>query len=265
MSRAQRAKARETITPRAEGEERGTGDRFLIVVEGEQTERRYFEDLCGKLHFSPAKVIVEHPDSDPLNMVEEAIRLRNAEEKREQVREIAAYDQAWVVCDRETKYHHRKGRLQEACVLALQSHIHMAVSIPTFEYWLLLHHAFSRSALADCAAAEKALSELQTNAGREAYSKTTYPLAFYVEKEALNQACNHADRIRADHEKSDTMLKARYWARDYIICPSGANAPDGNPCTDVDELVRQLNLAANPDFRRIGHHQCRHPEPFTRR
>jgi hypothetical protein len=84
-------------------------------------------------------------------------------------------------------------------------------------------------------------------------------------RNGITCACDYADHIRAAHEGTDTATPRRYWARDYLLNPAGASAPDGDPCTDVDELVRQLNLAANPRKRLLAFPKCRHPKPFTRR
>ncbi len=264
MTRAQRARSRETITPRSEGQEFGTGDRFLIVVEGSETERRYLEALCGKLRFTASKVIIESPDTDPLNLLEEAIRHRDREARRAEQTLAVAFNQVWIVCDRETKNHPRKERLKAACLRAQAEGIHVALSIPSFEVWLLLHLGDFSSALDSSEEAEHALDDLQLKRGYPRYDKAQYPLSLYLERENLVQACKRADWLRSWHKSSDSCRPPRFWTRDFAASPAGNRDPDGNPCTDVDELVRQLNLAANPRFRLLPFPLCNRPAPFTR-
>jgi hypothetical protein len=249
MTRAERFTRISEITPRAELDEAATGDRFLIVVEGSETEKRYLEDLCGKLNFSAYSVIIESPDTDPANLVTKAVALRDREKARADEGLTVAYNQVWVVCDRESKFHERKDRLQAACGSADANGVFLAISIPSFELWLLLHYRCHKATLEDCAAAEHELSDVHEQMALPAYSKTSFPLEVYVERECVRRACKYARSVREHHHGSDPINPARYWAKDFVSRPGGANAPDGNPSTDVDELVRQLNLSANPRFR----------------
>jgi len=262
MSRAQRLQQTGgAITPRVLPAEMATGDRFLVLLEGTQTERRYLDDLCGKLRFAAYNVVIETPDSDPLHLVENAIKWRQQEQSLADRLEAVAYDQVWVVCDRERQHHHRFPRLQKAFTLARDNGIHIALSIPCFEYWLLLHHRTHTGLLADCEAVEILLSAEQTTAGLPAYDKAAYPLDYYVVPERVQVACGRARQRREHHAATDPLEPPRYWARDYIVRFAGANQPDGNPCTDVDELIRQFNRAANPHFRFVQY-QDLPAEPF---
>jgi len=263
MSRAQRLQqSGGAITPRARPADMATGDRFLVLLEGTQTERRYLDDLCGKLSFTAENVVIETPDTDPLNLVETAIEMRSSRLALAEQAKSVPYDQVWVVCDRERQHHHRFPRLQSAFALAHENDIYIALSIPSFEYWLLLHHRPHPGVLNDCPAVEAQLTDQQIAAGLPAYDKAAYPLDFYVVKERVDAACRYAQRMRERHAAVDSLDPPRYWTWEYIVRFAGANRPDGNPCTDVDELIRQFNLAANPR-RRFVHFQNLPITPFV--
>ena len=255
MSRAQRLQQTGgAITPRVPAAEMATGDRFLVLLEGTQTERRYLDDLCGKLRFTAENVVIETPDSDPLHLVEIAIERRHQRQKLANQQTAVAYDQVWVVCDRERQHHHRFPRLREAFVLAHVNGIHIALSIPCFEYWLLLHHCQHTGILADCPAIEALLTAEQIAAGLADYDKANYPLNFYVVPERVDAACKRARKMRKHHVAADPTDPPRYWTREYVERFAGVNQPDGNPCTDMDELIRQFNRAANPGRRFVQYH-----------
>ena len=84
---------------------------------------------------------------------------------------------------------------------------------------------------------------------------------FYVVRERIAEACKRARKMRERHATTDSIGTPRYWTRDYIVRSAGPNQPDGNPCTDVDELVRQFNRAANPHFR-VVQYQDLPAKPF---
>lgn len=243
------------MAPRALSPEVANGNRFLVLVEGVETERRYLEDLCGKLQFHAYNIVIESPDSDPLHLIEKALQKLQYERKLEDDGVSVAYDQVWVICDREKQHHHRLPRLQQALTLAQAQGIHVALSIPCFEYWLLLHHRLHPAILTDCQAVEAQLTDAQVAAGLPAYHKAAYPLDFYVVAERVAAACENARRMRERHSETDPLEPRRYWTKNYILRALKANEPDGNPCTDVDELVRQLNLAANPSRRFVPYPQ----------
>ena len=96
------------------------GKTFLIVVEGKETERLYFDGFRQRLELKAADVVVEHAGAtDPQNMVTAAIALRNtrAEAAKKSVL-LAPYDEVWVVFDREAKHHARGKQLPTAMVKA---------------------------------------------------------------------------------------------------------------------------------------------------
>jgi len=96
--------------------------------------------------------------------------------------------------------------------------IKFAASDPAFEYWLLLHEYYTTAPFSDCDALISRLKQFWTD-----YDKGRSPAPEFLEK--IPTAVMHAERCRKLHQEI-----------------GGAK----NPSTDVDHLVRSLNLATRP-------------------
>jgi hypothetical protein len=108
--------------------------RFLIVCEGEVTEKRYFEHARRLL-----RSLIELEISaggDPKALVERAaeIKRKSDEMASRQKDDNLRYDRVWCVCDVD-----EHPRLRDARQQARDNGINMAVSNPCFELWALLH------------------------------------------------------------------------------------------------------------------------------
>lgn len=111
---------------------------ILVVCEGEVTEPKYIDAFRLELGVNTVRVRVETPGGDPKALVETAIRLRDEAARRaRRERDLnLAYDEVWCVFDVD-----EHARAAEARQLAASGDIHLAVSNPCFELWLLLHFA----------------------------------------------------------------------------------------------------------------------------
>ena len=101
----------------------------LIVCEG-QTERTYFEALRRRLRLTHAEILFPVPaGSAPINVVDHAI---------EKAKESGGYDFIYCVFDRDRheSFHRALNKLRDN---AKRHPLHAIVSIPCFEYWILLH------------------------------------------------------------------------------------------------------------------------------
>ena len=101
----------------------------LIVCEG-QTERAYFDALRQRLRLTNAEVLFPVPaGSAPINVVDHAI---------EKAKESGGYDFIYCVFDRDhhESFHRALNKLRDN---AKRHRLHAIVSIPCFEYWILLH------------------------------------------------------------------------------------------------------------------------------
>jgi hypothetical protein len=110
--------------------------RILIVCEGRETERRYFEAFQHEVRNPRVHVHVARETGVPKTVVKHAISLRNeaASEAKRQHDENLQWDEVWGVFDVDDH-----PSLAEAVELAALHAIFVAVSNPCFELWALLH------------------------------------------------------------------------------------------------------------------------------
>jgi len=200
-----------------------TGETFLIVVEGKATEPAYLGRIRAKLGIKAISVEIVHGNhTDPVGIVKEAIVLRDKQTAKAEKSAIAEpFDRTWVVFDREKQNHPRRDQMPRALQLAETNAIAVALSIPTFEFWLLLHYEFTTKAFDGCEAAKKALKKFIRQ-----YEKGDLPLDELILK--VTDAITHAGRCRKHWEEV---------------------GGDRNPSTDVDLLILALNDAAHADNR----------------
>ena len=220
---AKRRRSYEGKPQRPEVARPATGETFLIVVEGKATEPAYLKRIRAKLNLKAFAVEIVHGDhTDPIGIVKEAIDLRDRQAAKAGKSAVTEpFDRTWVVFDRERQNHHRREEMPKALELAAAHGIEVALSIPTFEYWLLLHYDFTTKAFDGCKAAVKALKKFIAQ-----YDKGDLPLDELIPK--VGQAVRHAQKCR------------KHW--------DGAGG-DKNPSTDVDLLIVALSAAAHEDCR----------------
>ena len=95
---------------------------LLVVTNGERTERDYFEALRSE----PWVVVVLRTKFErgaPDNAVTRAVQIRQGDE----------YDKVWVVCDVD------EYDVSLAIEHAKDGEVSLALSVPSFEVWLILH------------------------------------------------------------------------------------------------------------------------------
>jgi hypothetical protein len=125
-----------------------------LFVEGEKTEIGYFTRWRSELRATVVISLSEYTGVDPRALVERA-----TEEKRIETREAKrgrgeAHDEYWCVFDADTH-----ARLPEALDMARANGVHVALSVPCFELWLVLH-AQEHTAHLESRAAQRLCSEL---------------------------------------------------------------------------------------------------------
>ena len=190
-------------------------ERFLIVCEGAQTERLYFESFRV-----PGRVLeVRGTGMNTLSLVNEAMRLREEEESRLRRRGLEGFDQCWCVFDHDA---FPPGDFNSAIDKARANHFRVAYSNEAFELWYLLHFDYHEAALHRNQYCEK-LTELL---GRryEKSSATMYQALLNRQQAAIRNA--------------KALLKLH-----------GVDNPEqNNPSTTVHELVEELNKSTGvPD------------------
>ena len=129
--------ARSPRSPRRRKETREPYDRVLIVTEGTKTEPSYFADLVAHYRLNTANVAVVPSErgSDPGTVVATALSLRD-----EEAAQGDAYDRVYCVFDR-----NGHTNFDAASRQAEAENLLLARSWPCFEFWLLLHFAFTRA------------------------------------------------------------------------------------------------------------------------
>lgn len=108
--------------------------RFLIVCEGARTEPGYFRHLRHSARL-PLELRIESGGT-PKALVERAVELKRGAERDARRRHDSAlkFDEVWCVFDVD-----EHPFLSEAQEQARANSIHVAISNPCFELWVLLH------------------------------------------------------------------------------------------------------------------------------
>ena len=211
------------------------GDSFLIITEGEVTERMYFEATRETLQVNAVTVRVVHPAcTDAEGLVRAAIQERDAAlQGRSRLaagnRTVSRYDHVWVLFD--TDVPARQAQLGPALQLANNERIHVAHSTPSVENWLLLHFRDRPGPLLDSAAAEHAVGD----AWGQRYEKTaeTFPNLWLALRPNIPIAVTRAAQVRQYHQDANTPFPP-------------------NPSTQLDLLVRALDASVQPPLRILG-------------
>lgn len=194
-------------------------ERVLIVCEGSKSEPNYFRGLIGYYEINTANVTVDGScGSDPTSVVDYAIRLYREELNKNE----GPYDRVYCVMDRDAhaKFDEAMDKLkaQKPAVVFFS-----AVSVPCFEYWLLLHFCYIRSAFTTVGKASSgaaALAELKKFWPK--YGKGNEDVFEYL-KNQINDAKANAVRAWADAQLTGSL----------------------NPSTTVHELVDYLQNIKN--------------------
>lgn len=97
----------------------------LIVTNGTRTEVDYFEALRTEVWVTAHKVKVKFEKGDPVAVVLRAAVIRDDDE----------YDETWAVCDVD------EFEIKPAQEGARVRKVDLALSVPCFEVWLILHLA----------------------------------------------------------------------------------------------------------------------------
>ena len=204
--------------PASEG---ASGKTILIVTEGEKTEPCYLKGLRNRLRLSAVEIRVVTADgTDALSVVETAISLRDQRKKQSRSGVSVPYDTVWAVFD--TERADTNPKLHDALQKAKANKINVALSNPCFEFWLLLHFEYTTAPFVACANVIRRLRDKHV----PEYSKGVVQVDFLLPK--IPDAVRRAGKCREHHE---------------------ACAGDGNPSTEVDKLVREMNEATRPHFR----------------
>lgn len=115
---------------------RKVNKRILVLCEGEKTERQYILGFARKHKDSLVEVKVAREHGVPMVLVRNAKKLRQEAAKaaaREKDRNLR-YDEVWCVFDLD-----EHPNVTNALKMAGDNRIEVALSVPCFELWLILH------------------------------------------------------------------------------------------------------------------------------
>ena len=174
--------------------------RYLIVCEGEVTERRYFDEL-RILEKIPIEIKFI-AGATPKTLVEWAVREKRALRREKD----KIYEEIWVVFDVDTHPF-----LAEARQQANDNSINIAISNPCFELWALLHFQ-DQSAYIKCADVRDLCKTYMPGYDKRLPCSKLLPL--------YEEALHRAQVLQKAHEANDKV---------------GAN-----PSTGVFDLVRSI-------------------------
>lgn len=171
-------------------------DVILIVCEGGKTEPNYFIGLKKAFRLSNANVRICGCGADPLSVVDFAI---------ETFRQEQEFDRVYCVFDRDrhTTYNTALDRVRRAR-LGKGSKIFAIPSVPCFEFWLLLHFAYTTrpfDAPAGDSVCTKVIEELLNHL--PAYQKGDQDI-FNKIQDKLDNAITNARRVEQFHQTSGT-------------------------------------------------------------
>jgi RloB-like protein len=189
--------------------------RILILCEGAQTERGYFDGLKRLESIAAWATLVVRPGRGDWTK-QRAIHDCARERKREQ------WDEIWCVFD--TEHPSDKSNIDELQLLAREHDMNVCWSNPSFEVWLLAHFRRPGTPFLGCDAAKSALDAHWTSRFGCDYAKSDRQhLAHLARFEALRvQAIGNCEWVEQHHHSGI------------------AHIADRNSSSNVYKLVRRL-------------------------
>jgi len=187
--------------------------KVLIVCEGEKTEPNYFSGLKDYLELNSANIVVTGEcGSSPISISKFAFQ-----KYREEKDAGDSFDKVFCVFDRDTHetYHQALEAIEAA---RPKDTFHAVTSVPSFEYWLLLH-----------------------------FDYTTAPFMAAGNKSAGDRVIDELRKYMPEYQKGDGSVfkqlieqlpQAKVFA-ERSLNTARANGTD-NPSTLVHELVEYL-------------------------
>ncbi|RDV36260.1 RloB domain-containing protein [Bradymonadaceae bacterium TMQ3] len=178
-------KPRGSSTTRRRSARRQSLERLLILCEGDKTEPDYFERLRREYRLPSAdiKIIPDAGGGAAKSIVKEARRLQKNNQKEHRKTGEPLYDEIWCIFDSEDP-HHNPG-IYDAIKQANTHGFHIGLSVPCFEYWILLHYTSDQRPYRNCT---QVLNRLQAVA--PAYGKAN--IDFDALKPSLRDAIQRA-------------------------------------------------------------------------
>lgn len=189
--------------------------KILIVTEGAETERGYFEALARSEKNPLVTVDIVGGAGAPRSIVQRAKELKNhaVKQARREKDDNLKYNELWCVFDVD-----EHPGIHDAVQMARENDIDLAISNPCIELWLWLHFA-DQPGMQD---RHKLLRMLKKHVPN--YDKA---IDFSIYKPHVADACLRAEKLEQLHESS--------------------GSPGENPSTAVWRLVRVIQKGLRSD------------------
>jgi hypothetical protein len=189
-----------------------------IIVEGEKTEKIYFNEIrkLADLTAMEVKVIQCTKGTSATQIVEEGIQLLRQRDPK--------IDEVWCVFDKESRKEDKDFKramdLQKNTVISDKT-LYCAVSNPCFEFWILLHFEKTDKPFSSC-----------------------IEIFQYLKRKAPKYSKSDSMEIRQICKLAPTAVARAQWLRTRNVT---------SPATDVDQLMIALS---NSKFGNIEPHPC---------
>jgi len=194
--------------------QRAPYDRVLIICEGAKTEPNYLKEIRDDYRLTTANIEIlgKECGSDPLSVINYAIQRFNKDK---------GYNRVYCVVDRDkhATFNDAMDKLRRTR-LGKEITFKAIVSVPCFEYWLLLHFAYTTQQFvapandSNCALVVAALDNVKFIPG---YNKGATGI-FSLTKAKLPEAINNAKKVQKYSRETGST----------------------NPSTNVYELIEYL-------------------------
>lgn len=198
---------------------RAPRDRVFILTEGTATEVEYYEGICRRLGLPKELIVVKKArNTQAKGIVDELVKEKHSNNKLANRDRDTRIDQWWAVVDTEC----RPEELAPAIQKAKDNGVFIAISDPSFEYWLRLHFGYTTSPYGSVGKLIKDLKQADRLPDYDEHNKhpdmeVLYPL--------LPEAMKNARQVRENHTKQG----------------------NGQPRTDCDLLVDVLATQAKQE------------------
>ncbi len=194
--------------------------RILLVCEGEKTEPLYFRDMVNAWDIGNQVKIARNDGFSPDRIVAQADELY-AQAKQEG----DGFDDIYCVFDRDAHEHFNAAINRLHTLKANGRPLNAVVSVPCFEFWLLLHFGYTEkpySSTGNKSVGNAVVSDLKKKPGFTKYDKGMVGV-FKLLAPNLEQALKHAQQLAAHRAGNDEHP---------------------NPSTQVHLLVTRLRVLA---------------------